>query len=273
MRNGIFSGLVVCLSIVATTSFGIGSPETVLSRGPHHRVVETIADAPSVDGGVIRHTNRFTELGNGLSYLGETGEWLASEETIELLENGGATARQGQHKVVFPPTSLGEIDFMTSDGKRFVSRPVWLAYYDAESGESLLIAGIKESVGAVRGNQVVYADAFSGVKANLVFTYRIGSFEQDVVLLEDPPLPQGFNEATTRLQLWTEFTEYPAVAKEEYVVKGESDAARRQAMASPDLTDSILRFGQMEFARGKAFMVDDNGAGRVGRNANEELQV
>ena len=104
-----------------------------------------------------------TELASGLNYLKE-GQWVPSKEEIEIFQ-GAAVARQGQHSVIFAANlnSKGAIDLATPDGKRFRSTILGLAYTDYASGRSVMIAEVKDSIGAVLPpNQVIYQDAFAG---------------------------------------------------------------------------------------------------------------
>ena len=87
-----------------------------------------------------------------------------------------------------------------------------LSYFDTASGQSVLIAEVKDSIGQLTApNQVVYEDAFTDFKADVQYTYTQTSFEQDVILRERPPLPEayGLNSATTVLQVLTEFVSPP----------------------------------------------------------------
>ena len=64
--------------------------------------------------------------------------------------------------------------------------PLLLSFDDGTN--TVPLGQLKHSGGVLAGrNQVVYPDAFDGVKADLVYTYRKGGFEQDVVLRERPP--------------------------------------------------------------------------------------
>ena len=119
----------------------------------------------------------------------ENGQWQESKEEIELFA-GGATARQGQHKMIFANNlaTVGAIDMQTPDGLRLRSHILGLSYFDTDSGRSVLIAEVKDSIGQlIAPNQVLYEDAFTDFKADVHYTYTKTSFEQDVVLQERPP--------------------------------------------------------------------------------------
>jgi hypothetical protein len=75
------------------------------------------------------------------------------------------------------------------DGQRFRSHVLGIAYTDAASGQSILIAQIKDATGAVLPpNQVYYQNAFDGdVVADIRYTYTKDAFEQDIILSTAPP--------------------------------------------------------------------------------------
>jgi hypothetical protein len=225
----------------------------VIERGANHKVVQHLTWTTDDKGEAIAQTNSFTELATGLNYQNEKGEWEESREEIEILPNGaGAAARHGQHKVVFPPDIYdGQIEMQTSDGLWLRSRVLGLSYYDKESGNSVLIAEVTNSVGEVQGkNVVIYPEAFTDIRASLRLIYTKRGFEQDVVLLEQPPSPEkfGLNSETTRLQVLTEFFSPPQPAKREHMVTNTSGATI--------VVDEHLDFGALQMVPGKAFSVD-----------------
>jgi|SRR5690242_7752499 len=100
----------------------------------------------------------------------------------------------------------------TPDGKRLRSNVLGLMYHDTATDEAVLIAQLQDSEGElITANQVLYTNAFDGVKADVRYTYRKGGLEQDVILRERPPAPQsyGMNPDTTELEVMTEFVDAP----------------------------------------------------------------
>jgi RHS repeat-associated protein len=233
---------------------GVGTEPQITERGPHHRVIERMV------GG---RKSSYTEIATGLHYW-KDGQWLDSKEEIEIFQ-GAAMARQGQHQVIFAANlnSPGSIDMVDSSGKRFRSHVLGIAYTDYASGQSVLIAEMKDCVGAVLPpNQVIYQDAFDGdCVADVRYTYTTAGFEQDVILLTAPPSPAffGLNPATTRLEVWTEFIELPEGTMTPVILKQENDPVARQQMVEPDLIDHRLDFGVMKFEQGQAFPLSDGG--------------
>ena len=163
----------------------------VVDRGPNHRVWQNETYEKTSAGKIVTQVHNYQELATGLNYL-SNGQWVESQEVIEPV-SGGAVARQGQHQVNFANNlnSLGAIDHQTPDGRHLRSNLLGLSYYDTANGQSVLIGQIKDSQGQIiGGNQVLYPDAFDGVKADVRYTYKRGSFEQDVILREQLPRPR-----------------------------------------------------------------------------------
>src|SRR5260221_147270 len=226
---------------------------TIVERGPHHRIIQT----PT--GGI------YTELADNLCYLTTNGTYADSQDLIELVDggNGGAIARQGPNKVNFAPninTPTGSIDMLTSDGKHLVSRVLGIALIDAASGSSIMLGNVKDSFGKlVSSNVVVYEDAFdaiAGLTADIRYTYKKGSFEQDVILRTLPkdfsPKAYNMDPATSRLTIWTEFTNPPPADVQTVILRQPADPAE------PDFTDQEINFGQVKLGNGKAFSTQED---------------
>ncbi len=216
----------------------------IVERGPHHRVVR---NAGSV----------CTELATGLHYR-ENDQWQETQELFEIVD-GQAVARRGPHRASLAANlrSPGAITLFSPSGQRFRSHLLGLAYTDAATGRSVLIASVQDCRGAVLApNQVVYEGALTGdCEADVRFTYTRRGFEQDVILRQTPPSPAewGLDPSTTRLEVFTEFTELPAHRRSEIVLRREGDRTRAARMAEPDLIDQQLEFGGLRFGPGLAF--------------------
>ena len=232
-------------------------PGAILDRGPHHRVQEVIHHFRSPSGESFTRTGSYVLLGTGLNYW-EEGQWKETRAEIEII-NGAAVARQGPIKVLFAANlnSPGAIDVLSPQRRRFRSHILGLAYSDAATGQSVLIAETKDSMGGVLPpNQVHYLDAFEGdVLADVRYLYTPDGFEQDIVLLAAPPSPAewGLNPDSTRLEVWTEFIEAPNPAQKPILLRQEAPPTLRQAWAQPDLIDHHLDFGDVGMGPGYAF--------------------
>ena len=215
---------------------------SIVEKGAHHRVWRK-AQVESMPGGWTRtNYTSHTELSSGMHrWDSRAGEWVEAEATIELLGEG-AIGRNGAHSVGFAANAntAGAIDLVTPDGQRLRSHVLGLAFFEPRTGHSELFAALKDSVGELHPpNVVIYPDAFDGVKADLRYTYRLGGFEQDVILRENPILPQGFDAGSVLIEAWTEFVSAP-----------EPTISSRHRVG---MQDDTLNFGSMQAGPGQAF--------------------
>ncbi len=228
----------------------------ISEQGANSRVWQKIIRTVDDQGNTVLETNQaYVELASGLNHL-VRGQWVASKEEIDLAPDGSsAAATNGQHQVYFPGNIYnGVIKLVTPDGKILRSQPVGLSYFDGNN--SVLIAELKDSTGALVGsNQIVYPDAFTDFKADLRYTYTRGSFEQDVILRQQPPDPTslGLNPQTTRLQVLTEFFNPPQP----------SITAMTRSTDAGNLEDDNLSFGATWMGQGRAFLLGANSPSTV----------
>jgi hypothetical protein len=218
---------------------------SITSREASQRVWERTDYEIRPDGSRVARVHRVVELATGMYYTNAAGQWLESREEIEIVP-GGAVARQGNQKVIFNGNlnTVSAIDLEAPDGKRLRSSVLGLCYFDSGSGKSVVIAEVQDSHGEIFANQVLYADAFEGLKADVRYTYTRSGFEQDTILREQPPGPEAFglNSATTTLQVLTEFYNPPQ--------------ATTRAVRVPE-GDVFLDFGSVKIGRGKAFLIGE----------------
>lgn len=219
----------------------------VIQQDANSRVWERTATEHSASGELTSKTHRYVELATGLNHW-KDGQWVESQAKIDLLPDGRAAAIEGQHQCYFPADiGQGVLETVTADGLHLKSRPVGLSYSDG--AHTVLIARLRHTTGQIAGaNQVIYADAFTGLQADLRYTYTIAGIEQDVILRSQPPAPEalGLNPQTTRLQILTEFIDTPEPRSED-----------RFANTREQLTDHQLTFGAMKMVQGRAFSLDD----------------
>jgi len=234
----------------------------VIDRGPHHVVLQAVR--PSVDtlGQTVSETNSYVQLTPGISWFNpQTKQWEETKEQFEISKEGYAIALQGPHQAILSPNinTPGAVSLVTPDGKHFSSHVFGISYFDPISGNSTLIAEVKDSIGElVAPNQVIYPDAFTDFSADVRFTYTKGGWEQDVILRERPPSPEsaGLDPKTTQLQVLTEFIAPPLPADRSFVTNAEPN----RFLISPYLTDERLEFGAMVIGQGKAFSLDESPA-------------
>ncbi len=254
-------GIVFCAQAQTpdnSTSAAVESPPTIVERGANHRVWARVVLETNRLGEIIARTNSYTELETGMHYL-EIGQWKESSAEIQITATG-AIGENAQHKVTFDGNinSAEAVRLVTPDGKQLKSHILGLGYFDTASGESVFIAELKDSQGQLlpSKNKIIYQDAFTDFKADVLYTFTKSGLEQDIIIREQPPSPSewGLDPTTTHLQVLTEFLDPPEPAKEQVVVDGQAG-----------LTDEKLDFGVTKIGRGKAFT--------IGAEANQKSGV
>jgi hypothetical protein len=240
---------------------------TVVARSGSSRTWARITSRTNAAGRVSFATNTaYIELGSGLCYK-TNGQWVDSVAQIGIVADG-ASATQAQHTVHFAGnanTAGGAIHLVAPDGKVFDSRVYGLAYRDRVSGTNVLLAPLQDCQGTVVGsNRVVYADAFNGLKADIEYVLTKAGLEQNVILREQPPVPEyvavGLSSASTRLEVLSEFFSPPAPTKKRSLVVGDVEE------------DTVISFGGMGIGMGKAFFTQGQngptaaGLGRVSKH-------
>jgi hypothetical protein len=264
-RGGILQTLTITLLTASATPEiqaqplqGDDARYAIAGRGPNHRVWTRVTLVTNAVGEVATRTNAYTELATGMHYQ-QDGQWAESQDLIELTSDGGASAVHGPAKVHFKANlnTAGAITLTTASNRVFETRPLALVFYDAQSGRVALIAAVQNCVGElVPPNQVVYKSAF-GSLADVRLVYTKVGVESDLVLLQHPTLPAGWDPRTTRLELWHEWIGTPSPREVSRMIHRESDAAAREAMAEPDLIEHILDFGDLWLPTGSAYSSED----------------
>ncbi len=231
----------------------VPSGPVAVDAGPHHRTWQTVKVTLDDRGQQVTTTNSYVELATGMNVWSETEwKWVAASDQIELV-NGGAVAARTQQKLIFLPNLNDReppINLFLPDGKPLRSQIVGLAYTERDTGKSVFISELKDSVGQLVGrNQIVYPDAFESIKADVRFTVTQCYFEQDVIIREQIPSPAelGLNPKTARLEVWTEFFDEPQPEKSiGAILRNDGDTDR----------DDSLSFGSMRMIGGKSFSLD-----------------
>jgi hypothetical protein len=249
----IFAGLLTAQQISPSQARSRNGPSptiyAIVNRDANSRVWQHTTYSKNQNGQIVTNSHSYTELASGLNHL-VNGQWVESKDEIDLLPNGGAAATNGQHQAYFPADIYnGQIELITPDGQQLQSQPVGLNYFD---GTNFVILGLlTNSVGElVNSNQIMYPDAFTGIKADLRYTYTKAGFEQDIILKEQPLTPESFglNPDSSRLEVLTEFFDSPQPD-----VK-----ARSVSTIAGNTEDDSLSFGTMRMKRGKAFLLGTN---------------
>jgi hypothetical protein len=251
----------------------VTSSAYVSDSGPHFRQwtitttnapdAQSAAASTDVSGGeqapVVRQ-QRVMEIGTGMQYWNGQ-QWADSDPTLSVSPEGDAFISQKLHYNVRLQAdnlnNVGAITVTTPDGILLKSTPVAIGLYDAQSGQSTILAGITNSAGMmIDSNQVLYEDAFNenGVKASVLCTTERGSLAVDIILTSNLiPEDYGFPAQTTRLQIFTEYYDAPQPDRIRTALRVETDEQKRLSMASPDLIDETLGFGEFTSGRGRVY--------------------
>jgi len=237
----------------------------VSGQGPHHRVWSKRSEETNWLGQLVARTNSFVELTTGLHYWdADSNEWRDSDPSFELTAEGYAVARHCQHQVIVSPNLNSAdgvaVDLQTPDGQRLRSGIVGLNLFDPVSGKSLQVAAVRNVTGTlVSSNEIVWSDAFDGLRADVRVRNERGQFHQDLLLKEKLSAAAvaklGFNTNTVRLEVWTEFVEAPTPTEQRLSLGTQTNAGPGARMLDPREADPVLKFGNaMEIGAGTAFI-------------------
>jgi hypothetical protein len=249
-------------------------PQRVLADvGPHWRTW-AVGNAP-----VSKAGRKVMEIGTGMNYW-DGSQWTPSDPSFVATGEGFVASRviHSTHlNADINSASAVTVTVQTTNGPLVLSStPVAIALYDAASGNSAIIANITSSQGVlISSNKVLYQSCFApvrgspaGLTADIVYTMQRGAFHQDVVLTRRVnPADWGFPEKTTRIQVITEFFSAPDPDQMTRPLRVEKNQAVRARMASPDLMDQVLAFGDYVLGTGRAY------AGLTGYNPTNTSAV
>lgn len=249
----VFLGATAAICNAQTSAVPPPTPYSVVSRGPSVRVWQRTAYQVSPSGEVVPKTEQYTELGDGICYL-KNSEWCDSAPQIEILPDGSACGTNAPCQVLFP-IDIGEgvIQLISQEGLQIELAPAALCYDDGSN--TVILAVTTNSVGSLLSSQqAIYSHAFSGINADILYTYGPGGrFEQDVVLHQRPPDPSslGLNPQTTCLKMLTEFV----TPSQPTITPVPVQTAAGQG------TDENLEFDSIKMIPGKAFLLGTNQPG------------
>lgn len=143
---------------------------------------------------------------------------------------------------------------ITTPSARVLSfRATFLALHDLASGQRLLIAAVTNRDGVIVGtDQVIYTNAFDRLQADIRYRYTRQSLEQDIILHENPRIPEEFSPENTRLEIWTEWFNSEPLSRTPQSIN--LRAADTSGLLTPSfIEDEGLDFGTMKIVTGHAF--------------------
>jgi hypothetical protein len=229
-----------------STNIATSAGYVEVSRGPHSRIMQGTKVWINAAGRTVTNTAYYTELCSGMSVLDNDGHWAPASDQIHIT-SFGAEGPNSQTPARFAANlnSAGAIDLTMPDGRHLTETPLFLSYYDGTS--NVLIAELQDTIGTLlpSGNQIIYANAFSGgVAADVRYDFSLSGLEQDVILESQLPDPQGLGlGSNVWIQVWSEFT----------------SAATPAIIPMPGSGDEWLDFGTLQMGSGRTFSLGTNG--------------
>ncbi|HLH56540.1 MAG TPA: hypothetical protein VKY92_23345 [Verrucomicrobiae bacterium] len=199
-----------------------------------------------------------TELATGLNYWTGTN-WTESVPDFQASPSDGAfiATRVQHHASISSEINVqGAIGLRAPTGQFLSSTPVGIALYDPVSGQSLLLATVTNTIGTqVSSNQIYFDNAFrGGACASILYTIERDSFAQDIVFSGFlDPAAYGFATNTARIQIITELFGPPAPDVLRQPMYVETNLTARAVMATPDVIDETLTFGDLVIGVGEAY--------------------
>jgi len=185
-----------------------------------------------------------------------------SQPKFQITKDGYALADKTQLKLIVSANlnTAVAVDLQSAE-HRFQNHVLGLSYFDPVSGNSVLLAEVKDCVGQlVAPNQIIWPDAFTDFRADYRLTLRRDGVEADVILREQPPSPElfGLSAQTAQLQVLTEFLNAPTPKAATATVPASTNEVPNSFLVGPNLTDEQLSFGTTAFERGRAFSLDES---------------
>jgi hypothetical protein len=260
----VFAFLFLCAGVCRAQSAGGAAQSatedyTITQVGPHSRVWGNSAG------------QTVTEIATGMNYWNGQ-QWTPSKPSFVVSPDGTtfvAAQIQDPTRLAANLNCVGAVTVTTPDNVTLRSTPVAIGLYDAASGKSVIVATLTNTTGVLTDPQdVVYDRAFvgGGFAASVVYSLPdTGSFHQDVVFVGFDhgfnPTNWGFAADSTnslQIQIFTEFYNPPQPQMLTNPIYVEQNPARRAGMASPDLIDYTLDFGDYVFGLGRAYTAATN---------------
>jgi hypothetical protein len=252
------SGLVAQAELVS-------SRELVNQRNAHTRVHEFIHRVPIVDPlnahpgtDTVESRRTVVEKGTDINYRDDQGQWQKTNTAIELSHTEGFIyeAAKQRAKVRFAPLGGLNVEYEVGGGSvRLGIRSI--GYFDRSTGQRHLISSATNVSPQIRGNSLLYVNAFPG--ADIEYVNENVDFKQNVILKDKNRLPNpatyGMSATSTYFVVVTEI-DVSASNKRLWAdgVSLESVAAMEASeFRFKDIDDRIVHY----LARGKAWDSSD----------------
>lgn len=246
------------LSRAQTATAPTETPFSITHREANERTWQRIVTEQLPSGQTISRVLSYEERGAGICHIGQNGQWMDSQEVISPLpDNSGLAATNGQSQAFFPlDIATGTVTLVTPAPESLVleSQPTSVSFSDGTN--FVVIASLTNSTAElISSNEVLYPGALvgpGGLKCDVLYEYRKGGLEQDIVFRNQPPDPAGLglSVANVKVQVATLFLSPPAPAE-----------AAEPLDPQSGLADTTLTFGGTKMIQGRAFLTGDASQG------------
>lgn len=215
------------------------------------------------DSRLLQEDNSAIKAGNTNRAVADS--WLPVRRPkvdIEVNTNGATASSHGQayHTVDFDGNLNHAESIMVNlpQNLKIQGHVTAVSVIDAK-GKRTFVGLLKNCAGEISvdtAREVVYRDAFEGIKADVVYRYGQTYFEQFVVFRSQFDLPAGMDEETAQVEVWSEFFNTPTPRKQLKNI-----AIRNSKLRMVTMEDETLDFAWMKMSEGRAFMASSDGSG------------
>ncbi len=258
MKAILISTLVVSFTLFNTgTSFARADARFavpgITNVPPGKTLMPVQAAAPVSDGRVAERAQAAEAAhANLLAATSNTVAETRSPRRIKAVPGGGR-AEFGLAKVFFPADANGSEPFTVTgpDGRKLSFQARFLAWHDTTTDQRWLLAQVTNRVGFIlpAAGQVLYTNVFDAIRGSLRLRYNAHALEQDIILTESPPLPNGPLPENLRLEVWTEWFDSVPASRQTQMIKMRKG---HDTLAA----DETLDFSSLRIGGGRAFSAD-----------------
>jgi uncharacterized repeat protein (TIGR01451 family) len=251
-------------------SIGTQAQQVRSDIGPDWRTYPALTQLTNQTGTVSLQTNTVVELGGGMNRWDQNaGDWVQSSPELTITDEG-VVGHGARHQVRLAANlnsaAAVQVQFPGEGTPQFLkTHLLGLFYEDIAAGTNVLIADLQDSIAQVSGPQVYYFDAFSGVNADVRYSYGREGISQEILFREPLPAPQSFqlSAGSVRLVAITEVVEGPQPQIQE----------RDWQVGPLTQRDQGLDFGSMRMVPGLAFRLGGESDHNTGIPVTKEYRT
>jgi hypothetical protein len=219
--------------------------------------VSRSATSTLTESGLV--TNRLQQIGTGMHYFDGTA-WKPSDPTFRETSDEFVVDKIQHRAHIKRDLNVGGAVFITTpDQKQIYSTPVALGIYEPKDGKFLVVGEITNCSGIMLSNNVlVFQDPFVDSEGrrlcgSLVYSVNQSSFEQDYVWQGYFDVKEYGFSSNAWVQVISEIQSAPEPDIIERPVYVEKDEKVRVSMATPDMIDQTIGFGEFVLNAGHAY--------------------